>query len=367
MSIQANEIKQRLDNFCRIIYKTISDETGEYRDELRRINEEYSIKCTPETWSVRKDKVAKVVEGLQQVEKKLFLKFKGRLLEVFSDLNKLLYELLDLEKRNEVGLFANHLFDGTILQQVDLWRKRKEASDTQTEPLLLIAHLLQESHESNTLWDSEQLVAEWIDKVLSDFPTVKAFRRRISLLSEQVINNYTRPDGCLTILNDSAGVILARIYPHVAKVSGQICAVSHDSTSLYYMDLGMDIRSGRVQMSFHRISSIITLVLGDSCLLPPQVPLGSQDIIAIDGLMDYLPDRYLVILLEKCLPYLAPGGKLLLSSILPTTDEALFSNFFQWHMVRRGEKEINEIFKVLGLSVETWIEENAIVIAAQSS
>jgi CRP-like cAMP-binding protein len=366
MSVQANEIKQKLDNFCRIIYKAIADETSEYREQLRSINEQYSIKCTAETWLIRKEKVAKVIEGLQEVEKRLFKKFEERLREVFSDLNRLLNELLDLEKRNEVGIFANHLFDETILHQVDLWRKRKEGGDSQTEPLLLIAHLLQNMHESNTIWDSEQLVAEWIDKILCEMPTVLAFRSRIHLLSKEMVGTFQTPGGNMTIVNDSAGVILARVYPTVAKVSGNICAVSHDATSLYYMDLGMDIRSGRVQMRFHRISSIISLVLGDAAILPPQIPLHSQDIIAIDGLMDYLPDRYLVILVEKCLPYLAPSGILLLSSILPTSDEALFSNFFQWHMVRRSEAELKEIFKILGLNVTSTIENNAIVIKAQA-
>ena len=120
-------------------------------------------------------------------------------------------------------------------------------------------------------------------------------------------------------------------------------------------------------MRFHRVSSIISLVLGDAAILPPQVSQGSQQVIAIDGLMDYLPDRYLVILIEKCLQYLAPGGKLLLSSILPTSDEALFSNFFQWHMVRRSEQEVEAIFSILGLSVETTIQDNAIVISATVS
>jgi len=97
MSIQANEIRQRLDNFCRIIYKTVAEETAEHREELRQINEEYSIKCTPETWLIRKEKVAKVVATLQNIEADLFQRFKGRLLEVFDDLNKMLNELLDLE------------------------------------------------------------------------------------------------------------------------------------------------------------------------------------------------------------------------------------------------------------------------------
>ena len=367
MSIQANEIKDKLDNFCRIIYKAISDETSVYREQLRTINEEYSMKSTPENWSVRKEKVAQLVEDLQRVEETLFRKYKSRLLEVFEDLNKLLNELLDLEKRNEVGLFANHLFDQTILQRVDLWRKRKEGGASQTEPLLLIAHLLQDTHESNTVWDAEQLVAEWIDKVLGEFPTVKAFRARIHLLSDRIVSLYPKEPSRLTIVNDSAGVILAKVYPHIAKISGEICAVSHDSTSLYYMDLGMDIRSGRVKMRFHRVSSIISLVLGDAAILPPQVSQSSQQVIAIDGLMDYLPDRYLVILIEKCLHYLAPGGKLLLSSILPTSDEALFSNFFQWHMVRRSEQEVKAIFSILGLSIETTIQDNAIVISATVS
>ena len=362
MRRQIMDLRQRFDNLVRIVIRELTERTKQYSEELQDINREYGLSKDRSLRSLRNEKITIVMNQVQQLQGEILKQYRVKMENIFSDLGVLLAEMLDLEKRNEVGLIAHQVFSSSLISSVELWKKRNEKNSAQIEPLLLIAHILQERESSfPVMWDFQVLVAEWIDDVLRALPTIQAFRTRINLLSGKMLENID--DGYkITVLNDVAGVVLAKIYPKVASVSGKIYAVAHDASSLYYMDLGMDIRSGRVKVNFHRVKSILSLIVGDSTILPPNVALGSQNIIAIDGLVDYLPDRYLVRLVEKCIPYLTEGGAVYLSGLLPSSDQALLSGFFQWHTIRRTPKETQNIFQALDLRNEITAMNGAIVI-----
>lgn len=359
---QIMDLRQRFDNLVRIVIRELNERTKECSDQLQAINLEYGLAKDRKLRDLRNEKISIVMDEVKSLQAEILDKYRHKMEKIFKDLGQLLSEMLDLEKRNEVGLIAHQVFSSSLIESVELWKKRNEKNSAQIEPLLLIAHILQEREdEFPVMWDFQVLVAEWIDQVLCSLPTIKAFRNRINLLAERLLDDI-KEEPKITVLNDVAGVILAKIYPKIASVSGKIYAVAHDASSLYYMDLGMDIRSGRVKMNFHRVTSILSLIVGDSMILPPNVSLGSQNIIAIDGLVDYLPDRYLVRLVEKCIPYLKEGGAVYLSGLLPTSDQALLSGFFQWHTIRRTPRETQNIFQTLGLKNEVSAREGAIVI-----
>ena len=79
--------------------------------------------------------------------------------------------------------------------------------------------------------------------------------------------------------------------------------------------------------------------------------------------MDYLPDRYLVQLLSCMAPFLAENGKILMSGILPTSEQALFNDFFYWPMIRRTQEEIEQIFLSAGFESHIHIRQNGVVQA----
>ena len=359
---QVLDLRQRFDNLVRIVIRELIERTREHSEQLQNINREYGLSKDRKLRNLRNEKISEVMEKVRALQGKVLEEYQEKMEKIFLDLGILLSEMLDLEKRNDVGLIAHQVFSSSLVANVELWKKRKEQNSAQIEPLLLIAHILQEREEDfPVMWDFQVLVAEWIDAILRSLPTIKAFRNRINLLAEKILEDMGEKPK-IALINDVAGVILAKIYPKMASVSGKIYAVAHDPSSLYYMDLGMDIRSGRVKMNFHRVKSILSLIVGDGMILPPNVALGSQHMIAIDGLVDYLPDRYLVRLVEKCIPYLIEEGAVYLSGMLPTSDQALISGFFQWHTIRRTPKETENIFQTLGLKNEITTREGAIVI-----
>ena len=361
MRRQVLDLRQKFDNLVRIMLRDLTERTKKYAQQLKSISQRYRHDRSVEAQRARNLEIAAVMEEVQPFKLKILSEYHEKMEEIFQAIGTLLEQLLDLEKRNEVGQIANQIFSESLLADVELWKRRQVKNSHQIEPVLLLAHILREPTTHSMLWDFEALLVEWIDQVLLAQPTIEAIRARISLLSQKLIEG-TEDNVNITVVNDVSGVILAKIYPQVAYISGNIYAVSHDASSLHYMDLGMDIRSGRVNMSFHRISSILSLVIGDCLLLPLEVPLESQHVIGIDGLIDYLPDRYLVRLVEKSMPYLQSGGSLLLSALLPSSDQVLFSSFFQWYMIRRTPKELEAIFQILGLKTTISTKDGAVVI-----
>ena len=81
--------------------------------------------------------------------------------------------------------------------------------------------------------------------------------------------------------------------------------------------------------------------------------------------MNYLPDRYLVQLLSRTQQFLHPEGSILLSGILPTSDQALFNDFFRWPMIRRNEQELSRMMSSLGFRVELHTRNGGVVVQAQ--
>lgn len=364
MTGRFQEVRSHFDNLIRILRKELNVSIQFHSERLESIYREYQGINDSSSWDIRRQKIDIVTNEFSRDQKELLKKYTPKMQSVFLGIQQMLVELLDLEKRTEVGKIGLNIFSDSIVSEVPLWKKRLNSGTSDVEPLLLIAHILQETTEDAAIWDVGQLMSEWLDSIFQSMQTIQAFKSRINLLSEVSSKQLSeRPK--ITIINDAAGVILAKIYPKVAEVGGGIYAVSHDATSLYYMDLGMDIRSGRVKMRFHRISSILTLILGDADILPPNVALKSQDRIIVDGLADYLPDRYFVRLVEKCLPYLTENGSIYVSALLPTSDQVLFSSFFQWHVIRRTEKELQAIFDSLNLQVVSFEKDGAIVVQIQ--
>ena len=375
MNIQGLELRQSLENTARIVSNRLQQMMENAQQQIVDIHKKYEHTKSEPVRSKKQQEIQHVVDELTAEQDVLFREIRERLLSIFMQIQHLLMEILDLEKRNEVGRSIHDIFQESLFQYVPIVQKRQNIGPKQhqIEPLLLSAHLLQETHEFTEIWEPKLVIAHWIDRILKEFPTIKAYQKRHRLISEHIVQyliedtahmqNLSQVDRYrLTLVNDAVGSILARIYAKVARVPTEIQAVSHDATSLYYMDSGMDVRSGKVKMLFHKLPSMAALLFSNIELLPSNIAKKSQRIIAVDGVMDYLPDRYLVMLIEKCLPFLADGGCILLSAILPTDDVAFITDFLQWPMVRRTEEELGKIFAIFSMKSQTYVQDNAIVV-----
>jgi hypothetical protein len=75
-----------------------------------------------------------------------------------------------------------------------------------------------------------------------------------------------------------------------------------------------------------------------------------QDVqlIVIDGLLEYLPDRAAASLLRGTHARLARGGRVLATSVREGPDDAFLRHFLNWPMIRRSGAELEGLFASVG-------------------
>lgn len=73
------------------------------------------------------------------------------------------------------------------------------------------------------------------------------------------------------------------------------------------------------------------MALGDALLdLPP------HDLVVVEGLLDYVPDRPAAAVLGQLRAACAPGATLLLAALAPSPDSGTWADLVEWPTVRRA-------------------------------
>ncbi len=94
--------------------------------------------------------------------------------------------------------------------------------------------------------------------------------------------------------------------------------------------------------------------LGELVLGLRREGFGTQDVVVLDSLIDYLPDRLVAGLLAWCRTHLAQGGMAILTGLAPSPDAGLFDHLLRWPMVRRSERELCGLVEAAGLRPQRW-------------
>ncbi len=101
--------------------------------------------------------------------------------------------------------------------------------------------------------------------------------------------------------------------------------------------------------------------------------ISLQDIIYSSGLTDYLDDRLIVSLVNRCYEQLKPGGTLMVGNFgLENPDRAFMDHVLHWRLIHRGPDELRAIFAKtpFGEDVDVIAEEegvNLFVIATKQA
>lgn len=80
--------------------------------------------------------------------------------------------------------------------------------------------------------------------------------------------------------------------------------------------------------------------------------LDPQDLVLVEGMVEYLPDRLVVSLLRGLRRYLAPGGTLVAGSLRPSPDAAFLDHLLSWPTVRRSAELAEVLLGAAGLVPE---------------
>lgn len=87
------------------------------------------------------------------------------------------------------------------------------------------------------------------------------------------------------------------------------------------------------------------LVLGNS-----RVQREAQDVVVIEGLTEYLPERILAELVAWCRDRTQIGGAVVLTGLAPSQDHALWESVLDWPQIRRQPQAFARLLVEVGLS-----------------
>lgn len=89
-----------------------------------------------------------------------------------------------------------------------------------------------------------------------------------------------------------------------------------------------------------------------------------QDVIVLDGLVEYLPERVLAGLMAWARDHLAPGGTAIFTGLGPSSDAAVWAGLLGWPQIRRSASSLAGLLAEVGLGGVRAEAEGAGVVAA---
>ena len=193
-------------------------------------------------------------------------------------------------------------------------------------------------------------LGEFIDGWLLELPTSRSMRERRALASQAVLEALPS-QGLVRMLlvNVGSGAVLGHISPYLARMRGEIVCVDSERDNLAAIDARLRKRPPDLKLR------LLQEDLASVCLGQARVRHPPQQIIVLDGLVDYLPERVCASLLRWAAGQLAPNGTLIATAVTPAADDAVFRYLLAWPMVRRSRSVVESLFASAGLNeISSW-------------
>ncbi len=195
----------------------------------------------------------------------------------------------------------------------------------------VLAHVL-EDHERG-----EGRMGELLDRWLLDRPTLaalRAVRTAVTIRVAAILSD--RPDGRVLVLNAGAGSLVAELAGLLAFGDGLLTVVDQSRTALQRAEEALATPRVRVRVVQE---SLVQLATGRA-----RADFAGQDAVVIHGLLEYLPDRLAISLLEAARAALSPGGAVVAVTLAPTRDAVLLDRVLGWPAIRRDRDAVTDLF-----------------------
>ena len=199
----------------------------------------------------------------------------------------------------------------------------------------LLAHV-----ETNHVTGADAL-GKALDATLQRSPTPTALRDRIRATVHAVEDALPPRAARVLVLNVGAGTTIARLTPLMANTGGEITVVDNDREALAFLN---SASAAPLKVDLRLVpEDLAKFALGQSASR-----LGAHDVILVDGLLEYLPDRVLAILLRTLRGHTAGGTRLVLNLLTPSEDEFVFDHLLGWRTVRRSPHAVAQLLGAVG-------------------
>lgn len=202
-------------------------------------------------------------------------------------------------------------------------------------------------------------LGEILDEWLLGLPTSRALRERRAFAMQSVLEALPGDAAVrILVLNAGASAVLGDLLPYMSRLRGEIICVDGSRESLTAIDERLKSRPRDLRLK------LVQEDLGNVCLGHAQSRFPPQDILVVDGLMDYVPERLGVALLGWAAGQLAPAGRLVATGLAEANDDPVYRYLLAWPLVRRTRAGLTGLLQSAGyVDVRVWAALSAGLVA----
>ncbi|MDP2316036.1 MAG: cyclic nucleotide-binding domain-containing protein [Pseudomonadota bacterium] len=188
-------------------------------------------------------------------------------------------------------------------------------------------------------------LGELLDAWLLGLPTARGFRERGALTLELVLESLPpEPPLRLLAVNSGGGLVPALLAQLGGRMPGEVTCIDGNRATLTAVESAATGRARDLRLRLLQ-EDLVQLCLGRSTIRH-----APQQVVVLDGLVEYLPERLVASLLRWARGALAPGGTLVVNALLPSADDAVFRHVLSWPLVRLHPNALNRLLQGAGFA-----------------
>lgn len=190
-------------------------------------------------------------------------------------------------------------------------------------------------------------LGELLDDWLLDLPTVTAIRQLREPTVKTVLAQLpAHRNRRVMLLNAGTGSLVGHLATHLGERPTVLTIVDQSRDALAFHDAAVeDIASGVIIQTTQE--RFVAFAEGRTRHSFPR-----QDVVIVHGLLEYLPDRMVVSLLQAVGKTLAPGGAAVLSALEDADDALFLDRVLAWPTLRRSADALGRLVTAAGLEPE---------------
>ncbi|MCO4746480.1 MAG: cyclic nucleotide-binding domain-containing protein [Proteobacteria bacterium] len=190
-------------------------------------------------------------------------------------------------------------------------------------------------------------LGELLDAWLLDLPTVKALRTLRDPTVRTVVSELPgHRNRRVLLLNAGTGSLVAHLASKMGERPTVLTIVDQSRDALAYHDAAVeDLASGVILQTTQE--RFVAFAVGRTRHSFPR-----QDVVIIHGLLEYMPDRMVVSLLQSTRHALAPGGVVIVSALSESDDGPLLDRVLSWPTIRRTPDALGRLLLAAGFEIE---------------
>jgi CRP-like cAMP-binding protein len=195
----------------------------------------------------------------------------------------------------------------------------------------------------------ERALGEVVDRWLLERPTFRAMRERDAMARQLLVEWLpASPPWTVGILNPISAGLVESVADLLAPGGGNVWTMLDVQDSALEAGIHgtfLTRGAGRVR---HRPLTLDTVALATGALHPPPVALA--DLVIVDGLVEYLPDRLAFAILRAARAHVRPEGRLVVTWLdQDPSDDTLLAHLLRWPVVRRDASETRRFLEDAGI------------------